>query len=88
MAVAVKPSVVVSTAPRHQRVYLRKEIRKGIVSLRLLGTTASGYRLAAQRASGSFVPLFGSETTFKKQADAISHGERKFGVKASKVVGS
>jgi len=60
--------------------------RDGILSkthtLRVFGSQKMGFRLGGQR--NNVVQLFGQK--HKKQTDAIAYGEKKFNVKAVKLV--
>ena len=66
----------------------RRQMQAGVVSgvypLRVVGSQASGFSLAAERTTGKSVALFGP--SFRRQTDAVSHGQDRFGLKAKKVV--
>ena len=61
---------------------VRDGIRAGSYKLRVVGTQKSGFRLGGEKDERTVV--FGQ--TFSKQSDAVAWGEKKFGLKAVKLV--
>ena len=62
---------------------LKASLRNGDYTLRVVGTEATGFKLAAQTDADTVI-AFGF--VFTKQAEAVAKGQQKYGQKASKVV--
>lgn len=66
--------------PSHQRKVIADQVRQGHLPLRVVGSQQDGFTLVAERPS-SLITL---QNGFKRQKDAISVGQQKFGQVARK----
>lgn len=66
----------------HHRTAIKKLLKVGKASLRLVGSTDIGFRLAGEK-NGLIIPI---GQTFSKQSVAVAFSYRKYKIKPSKIV--
>ena len=74
--------MVIVKKSKHQKKFIKHKLANGKLPLRVFGSEATGFKLAAEVAEDQIVPL---GNVYDKQKDAVDAGQAKYNQKARKI---